>query len=347
MFSFLLLLALTAPPQLEWTPLPPIPDAEGYAGGFAGVSHGAMIFAGGSNFVGRRPWDGGSKQWYDKVYVLTSPEGHWILAGHLPKPNGYGVSGTFGDKLILAGGGSAAENYTAVIAVSWDHGSLVRDTLPSLPQPRAFTGGMVVDGTLYVAGGTEQTQFVAVAARRNVWALDLNKAGSSWRELPPLPGPGRIYPIVGSSGGNFYVFGGVALSPDGAGRQVKTYLKDAYVLRPGQGWSRIADLPHPEAGAPTPAAAAADGRLLIFTGDDGTRVKLDGPNHPGFPEHGIIYDPRTDRWGPLPEIPISRSTAPTVVWRDMWVMVGGERKPGYRTPEVWGLKLVPAGQSLP
>jgi hypothetical protein len=80
------------------------------------------------------------------------------------------------------------------------------------------------------------------------------------------------------------------------------------------------------------------GKLLLVTGDDGTRRKLDGPNHPGFPRDGFLYDPGADRWTAVAEGPISRGDVPTVVWRDLWIIPGGERKPGYRSNEVWALK---------
>src|ERR1043166_8747887 len=38
--------------RLQWQKLPPIPDAEGFAGAFAGVSGGALIVAGGANIAG-------------------------------------------------------------------------------------------------------------------------------------------------------------------------------------------------------------------------------------------------------------------------------------------------------
>ena len=330
---------MTKQPHLHWIPLPPIPDAEGFAGGFAGVSHDTLLYAGGANFAGKRAWDGGTKQWYDTVYVLRSPGTHWEAVGKLPHLNGYGVSGTWHDELIVAGGGDSAENYADVFALSWDGRNLHCRQLPPLPQRRAFMGGTVVDNSLYVACGTAQTQFVAVEALRDAWVLDLARPNSNWRELEPLPGPGRAYPIAGAMGTDFYLFGGISLRPDNAGRPARTYLRDAYVYSLGKGWSRIADLPHPLAGAPSPAAVTPDGRLIIMTGDDGTRLKLDGPDHPGFPEKGILYDPYTNQWSAVPEIPISRSCAPTAIWRDMWVVVGGERKPGYRTPETWGLQL--------
>ena len=42
-----------------WTRLPSLPDPEGFASMFAGVSGGALLAAGGANFADKKPWDGG------------------------------------------------------------------------------------------------------------------------------------------------------------------------------------------------------------------------------------------------------------------------------------------------
>ena len=62
---------------LTWDLLPPLPDAQGFAGAFVGVikdaslppgkrrkSKGVLIVAGGANFPEGRPWDGGAKVWF-------------------------------------------------------------------------------------------------------------------------------------------------------------------------------------------------------------------------------------------------------------------------------------------
>jgi len=77
---------------LLWTQLPPLPDPEGFAGMFAGVSQGALIAAGGANFPDKKPWDGGAKRWYDTVFVLPPGGTNWTVAGKLPRPLAYGVS---------------------------------------------------------------------------------------------------------------------------------------------------------------------------------------------------------------------------------------------------------------
>ena len=60
-----------------WERLPSLPDREGFAGLFAGVSGGALLVAGGANFPDAKPWEGGKKVWYDTVFVRSgrSPGG--------------------------------------------------------------------------------------------------------------------------------------------------------------------------------------------------------------------------------------------------------------------------------
>ncbi|MCA9744200.1 sodium transporter, partial [candidate division KSB1 bacterium] len=66
--------------NFAWDELPPLPDSEGFAGMYAGVSNGAVIVAGGANFPDGRPWEGGQKVWYDRIFVLEEPNGQWQVA---------------------------------------------------------------------------------------------------------------------------------------------------------------------------------------------------------------------------------------------------------------------------
>ena len=89
LFSLLVLLA-AAPVFAEagWSRLPPLPDREGFAGPFAGVSDGALLVVGGANFPDKKPWEGGTKNWYDTIFVLDRPDGQWKTAGRLPRSLG-------------------------------------------------------------------------------------------------------------------------------------------------------------------------------------------------------------------------------------------------------------------
>src|SRR5690348_5467737 len=69
-----------------WERLASLPDREGFAGSFAGVSGGALLVAGGSNFPAAKPWEGGKKVWYDTVFLLERPEAtEWKVAGRSPE----------------------------------------------------------------------------------------------------------------------------------------------------------------------------------------------------------------------------------------------------------------------
>ena len=63
--------------SLEWKPLANLPDAEGFAGSYAGVSNGALIVAGGANFPEKPLWEGGPKRWTDRVFVMPPHGEGW------------------------------------------------------------------------------------------------------------------------------------------------------------------------------------------------------------------------------------------------------------------------------
>lgn len=326
--------------QDDWASLPPLPDAEGFAGSFAGVSGGTLLVAGGTNFPDKRPWEGGTKVWYDTVYALEKPDGQWQRAGTLPRPNGYGVSVTVPGGFICAGGGNATENFREVSKLRYREGKLTTQALPLLPRPCAFMAGVEMDGTLYVAGGIDTP--AATTALNTLWALDLDRQDAGWQELPPCPGPGRILATMGALDGTLYLFSGAALKADAEGKPAREWLSDAWSYTPGQGWKRLADLPRVAVAAPSPAPAVS-GHLLVLGGDDGANVHFEPKEkHPGFPREILTYHPGSNSWGGIGDLPFSLVTSPAVPWQGGVVIPGGEARPGKRSPAVWsGRPYVP------
>ena len=322
-------------PFLNWERLPSIPDYEGFAGMFAGVSGDSLLIAGGANFPGKRQFEGGVKTWYDAVYALPAPNGEWKAIGKLPRLNGYGVSVNALGGVIIAGGGDARIHFTDVFLLTWNGRDLATRPLPSLPRPCAFTSGALVGPVLYVACGIETPD--ATEALNNFWALDLTALDAGWRVLPPCPGPTRMLPVAAAVGDTFYLFSGVGLHAGSDGKRVRTFLKDAYSYTAKAGWRRLADLPAVAAAAPSPAPVTADGQPLVLSGDNGTLIHLDGPHHPGFQQTAFAYRPAENRWIKVGTTPFSRATVPTTYWRNQWIIPCGERIPGYRTPDVWSL----------
>ncbi len=326
--------------QLHWTQLPSVPDAEGFASPFAGISNDALLVGGGANFPAKRPWEGGVKIWYDTVFALPGPDSEWRVAGRLPRPCAYGISVTHGGGVICAGGGDARGHFRDVYKLKWVGGGLAVEPLPALPRPCAFSSGALVGDVLYLAGGIEAPD--STRAMHTFWALDLTRAAAGWRELPPWPGRERMLAVAAGQGGEFYLFSGVALRSGANGRpEREPLLADGYAYNTGAGaWRRVADMtPRVAAAAASPAPLASDGSILVCMGDDGTRTHLNGhPSHPGFPRDVLAYNPDADRWGLAGATPFSRATVPTAKWRGQWIMVNGERLPGYRSPEVWALR---------
>ena len=61
--------------------------------------------------------------------------------------------------------------------------------------------------------------------------------------------------------------------------------------------------------------------------------------HPGFRKAILRYDMKTDKWTETGEVPAAQATVPLVRWRDRWVMISGEIRPGIRTPEFWSVQI--------
>ncbi len=319
---------------LPWVKLASLPDREGFAGSFAGVSGGALLVAGGANFPDAKPWDGGVKAWYDAVFVLDQPDGGWRHGGALPRPRGYGVSVSHRRGLVCIGGSDARQHHASVLVLKWDPKSqrLQVEPLLGLLEPRANMCGALVGDTVFVCGGTAAPD--ATNALNTLFSMNLSPKRPGWRTLEPLPGPGRILAVAGSHGGSFYVFGGAALRAGADGKPSRDYLRDAWRYTPGKGWKRLADLPRAAVAAPSPAPAV-NGKLLVFGGDDGTQTSKPPAEHKGFSRDVLAYDPKSDRWEGLGESPFSHVTTTTVSWEKRVVVPTGEIRPGVRSPEVW------------
>lgn len=336
--------AVHTPRMFEWQTLPSLPRP--LSGHFAGTSEGALIIAGGTDFPVSL-FAGGTKEWYDSVYVLPPGEKEWLKKGRLPHRLAYGGSVSTAEGLLCAGGGDAQRHYRTAFLLRWTNGRVVKTNAAPLPQPRAFCGAALLGETIYVAGG--QTAPRSTEAMRSFLSLDLSSKHSQWRTLEPLPGPARILPVVAAQDGAVYVFGGADLHPGPDGKAVRTYLADGYRYRPGRGWKRVADPPTPVTAAPS--AAYGPSHILVFGGDDGalvTRVRELKDKHPGFSGAILAYHTITDTWTRMGTLPNGLVTTNAVPREGSIVIPGGEDRPGHRSAEVLSAKgLKPKGHFFP
>ncbi len=342
-----------APPPkqvLTWEELPPLPEALGVGGAFAGVSGGKLIVVGGTNFP-TPLFQEGRKRWVDALFILAPKAKEWRRW-----PWGkvaYGASVTLEDSLLCIGGCNEEKCLPTVFDVFRsipcdvvEPGKAPHKPLriPPLPKPCAMVNAAAIGKTIYVAGGQET--MTATEAMRNFWALDLSapRWEWEWQELEPWPGPGRILPVVAAQGNGYetqvYVISGAKLSPDAEGKAVRTYLTDGYAYSPkAKRWRRIADVPRAVVAAP--AIASGQSHILVFGGDDGenaARIQELKDKHPGFSRDILAYHTITDTWAKMGEMPLGQVTTTAVRWQGGIVIPSGEIRPGTRTPKVYFAK---------
>lgn len=317
-------------------PLPPVPDPTGFAGAFAGVEGTMLVAGGGANFPdGKMPWEGGKKVWHDRLFALDlSAEGAaWREIGRLPEPNGYGLSLTTEEGVLLIGGGNAERHFATVRRMRLGDGKPDFESLPSLPEPLAQMAGVLAGRRVHVCGGIRNPGDTRASAAHRM--LDLDAVERGWQELPPLPAAGRILATAGAVGEDWILAGGCSLAADAEGKPVRTYLREVWRFSAGK-WKRLADMPRAAVAAASPAPARG-GSLYVISGDDGSQTGLPSPAaHRGFTGEILRYDSRKDAWSVAGELEIPAPvTLPTAPWKDGHVLFNGELKPGVRTPQVF------------
>ncbi len=321
--------------------LSPLPDSLGFGGPFAGVSHGALIVAGGANF-NESAWGKGEKKWHDDIFVLEQATGAWRNGFFLPAPRAYGVSATYGDGIIMAGGSDAENAHDEVYYVRWTGNDIAVTNLPPLPEPRAAMTGGILGGALYIACG--QTASAETEVTATLFRLSLPGDPSSqaawkdvkWERMEPLPGMPRAQAAGCVQDGALYVVSGFTLAGDGNGSPKRKYLRDAWRYTPGSGWKRIADVPCGGTVA-APCAPLGETHVIVFGGHDGSgddRVSELGERWPGFSCDILAYHTITGTWVRLGGMAYGAVTTTAVPWNGGIVIPSGEIRPRIRTNHV-------------
>lgn len=320
---------------------------KGVSACYCGVINGYLYIAGGCNFPDKPVAEGGKKRFYKAIYAAKlNAEGdrlEWKTVGQMPQPAAYGVSVTYENSLILVGGNNETGGLTTAIRLRPTATGMQQEALPSLPHALDNMAGAVVGHILYVVGGNCEG-----VATQKVWSLDLkNTAKEGWKEEPSIPGIARVQPIAAAlAGGLLGVWGGFAPKTDSKAAQLAM---NGASYNAGCGtWTAL----------PVPTDALGEevftgGATAIATPKKGV-VVVGGVNKDVFlaainklPEGYLLHEPewyrfnnrvlcyRDGAWTQLLQHPsVARAGCALAYW-DGWVyVVGGELKPGIRTPEI-------------
>jgi Sporulation and spore germination/Kelch motif len=123
-----------------------------------------------------------------------------------------------------------------------------------------------------------------------------------WRQLPPVPEPRHGANVVWD-GTEVLVVGGDDAPTQGFAFDPK-----------GKTWRRLASM---DSGRAHAAAVWTEKRLLVWGGETGS------PGNFVTPPHGLAYDPRGDRWSPLPQAPLQGRLEPAAAWTGRSLIVWG------------------------
>ena len=348
--------------------------AKGVSACFAGIADGKLLVAGGCNFPKAPASEGGSKQFYRDIYAAElpaaadaaqpsadMPELKWSKVGQLPRGLAYGVAVSVAEGIVCIGGTDGESAQADVFCVSLDgKGKAKIESMPSLPCALDNMAGAVAGRTLYVVGGNKHG-----IPCNDAYSLDLDNTSAGWQKLPDFPGDPRTQPVCAAlqdegTATSLYLWGGFAAASNGRQATLST---DGYVYSSASGkW-----MPLPPPMVET-HSAASDGSIAATHEDvslgGGTAMALPGGvilcmggvnkdiflsalrqpmpgymNHPAewyrFNQHLLAYDTATGHWSDVAQMPeAARAGAVAVGCGNAVFYIGGELKPGVRTPSI-------------
>lgn len=298
-------------------------DGIGLSGQYAGQIGERLFVAGGCNFPDKPLTEGGRKAFHDEIWALGDKG--WDLMGTLPEPSAYGAYLCSGDGILIMGGANANGSLDKVLLLSAENGVEELDPLPKpLEQAAWYDDGK----SIFLAGGLSNGEA----------SLDILEYGDgNWSVIGTLPRP-IVQGVATMSGDTLFIWGGF----DPSANEAVTGAC-ALNLKTGEWSFRETDITFVGA-APLDGYAIGGCDPEIFTnalglsGEELHDYRIQAPEYYRF--RGELLQFKDGGWTRVASSPhLARAGAAAAFWQGGIVSVGGELKPGVRTPEVWMITL--------
>jgi len=356
--------------KIQWDKIATLQNSDGsrsigVAGAINAVYDQALIIAGGANFPGKMPWEGGKKHYSDEIQILQILDGQYIwnkkVKAKLPEPIAYCGNTSTQSGIVYAGGEneSGLSKKTFLINFSSQGGQLVISSLPDLPVPLTNIFLSSIGNVVYAIGGDGPA-----LSSKAFLSLDLDKKEDGWKVLPELPIALANSAVVvqnGPDGENIYVIGGRSKDPSGISELHNTlfiYNPRTKIWKNGSPISDGLNTMNFSAGT---AVALSDHLILVAGGDNGrifhqietylvqiAQAKTTEEkeaiiakknqlviHHQGFDKSLLLYDTKANTWSKIGELPFPAHVTTTAIkWGESIVISSGEIKPGVRTPDI-------------
>jgi N-acetylneuraminate epimerase len=356
---------------ISWEKIAGVPDAGdaktslGLAGAIIGVNNDLLIVAGGSNFRGKLPWEGGKKVYYDNIFVLEKKGNEYCwkknVKSVLPEPVAYCGNASTSSGIVYIGGENENGISNKCFLLKWNEKGNAVDVKPLPDLPLRLTNVAVtnIDDVVYAVGGDEQKN-----SSKIFFSLDLKDETLRWKRLPDFPialANATAIAQNSKSGEKIFVIGGRSKTPSGISELHNTLF--AFDIRKNE-WKTCADISDGEHTTNLSAAsgvALGDDEILITGFDNGkifhqietliskiNDAKTDEEkqelteeknnlsiHHKGFDKSLLLYNTNSDAWTKIGELSFPAHVTTTAVkWGNDIILSNGEIKPGVRTPDV-------------
>lgn len=302
--------------------LPSLPGA-GLSGLYAGQIGGRLYVAGGCNFPDKPLAEGGKKKFYDEILTLT--DNGWEIVGRLPEESAYGAYIQTDAGILILGGANMDGSLDKVCLLTLEG----VEELPSLPKPLEQAAWYNTGEVLYLAGGLSNGE-----PSLEVFSFD----GKEWSVAGTLPRP-IVQGVAVMSGEGLCIWGGfdpLAKKTVTGGFRLNTVTGE---------WSNFSAAITFVGSAPLGDFAAGGCDAGIFnhalglSGEELQQYRIQPPEYYRFRGELLRFDPGSCRWDRIVSSPhLARAGAALAIFEGDIVSIGGELKPGVRSPEVWMFK---------
>jgi N-acetylneuraminic acid mutarotase len=237
------------------------------------------------------------------VQIYDIKTDRWTLGPPLPEPNNHGMAAVVDGVLYLIGGQTDAQRayVDSVYALDPKAGEWIQKA--KMPTKRSAGVPVVIDSKIYVAGGRPP--------HGHVFEVYDPKA-DRWETLSDLPSQ-RNHIAGAAIAGKVAIAGGRL---EGGYQSDKTAAFEAYDPKARQ-WSQFAPMLKARSGI---NGVMAYGCFHVWGGEH-----ADGM----FPDHDY-YDPRTNAWFKLPDMPVPVHGVTGATFADglIWITSGGTENGG-------------------
>lgn len=349
---------------------------KGVSACYAAVYDNNLYITGGCNFPEKPVTEGGVKRYYkdifmttdngqqtkvemrqslieNKQYVIDTSKNNneWKKITEMPLSSAYGANIQYEDTWIIAGGMNENGATKNVIKINLsDNCSIER--LPDLPCAIDNTTGTYADDKIYVVGGNADGK-----PSNKIFILDMKDVAGGWLELAAMPSRGRVQPVCAATPDALFVWGG--FSPKDDTGEAVAYTDGLRYDFKTAAWTTLSDV-------------MAEDEKMTFTGgtmtkiDDNTFLAAGGVNHKiftdaisgryeliskadymhkepewyKFNQHLMMYDVKKNEWRPLDKNQVYARAGALLLTNEKEIFyIGGELKPGIRTPEIHQLTV--------